>query len=340
MKHNPSLDGIRALAALAVAMFHCKLPFTPGGFIGVDVFFVLSGFLITSLLKSETEQTGTIALTQFYVRRALRLWPPLLVFLAVYAVAAPVLFAPASVWQQLALAGLYLADYGRAFWGEPSTLTHTWSLSVEEHFYMLWPAVILLISRRCSDRQAVVLLLGLFVAASMWRMIDLIAWGDWRHTYFRFDTRMSGLILGAAVAYLPWRPSASQANLLGIAGLIGMAAAIALLDKYVLALLPVGMLIDMCSAALVLAAIQEGSIIAGALRARPLAALGLISYSLYLWSVPIAVVFRSHFGPYTSFSATAVLSIGIATASWWLMERPLKAYRLKVAKPMMLAVTV
>ncbi|RRH98098.1 acyltransferase [Mesorhizobium tamadayense] len=332
MKHNPSLDGIRALAALVVMAFHSKLPFALGGFIGVDIFFVLSGFLITSLLKREADLTGRISFTQFYIRRALRLWPPLLLLLAGYLVVAPLVFPPVDFWRQVVLAGLYLSDYAKAFWGDPVALTHTWSLSVEEHFYMLWPVVILLVSRRCSgDRQLALIFLGLFVAASLWRMTDLVIWQDWQRTFFRFDTRMSGLLLGAAIAYLPWRPSGRQADAIGIVSACGLAAAILVLRfRSPWPLLHGGTLVDLCAAGLVLAAVQERSRVAAVLGCKPLAALGLISYSIYLWSVPIAVIFRTRFDAYTSFAATAVISIAIAAASWWLIERPLKAYRLRM----------
>lgn len=335
MKHNPSLDGIRALAALAVMAFHCKLPFTLGGFIGVDIFFVLSGFLITSLLKREIELTGSISFTRFYIRRAIRLWPPLLLLLAAYLIVAPLVFPPVNFWRQVVLAGLYLSDYAMAFWGDPVALTHTWSLAVEEHFYLIWPVVILFIGRRWKGGQAAAILASLFLAATIWRMADFIIWGDWTRTYFRFDTRMSGLILGAAIAYMPWRPTASQADILGIAGFCGLSVAMALLDSFApWPMLHVGMFVDICAAALVLAAMQERSIMAAALRVRPLAAIGDISYSLYLWSVPIAVIFRTRFDAYTSFAATAIVSIAVATASWWLMERPLKVLRVMVSKPL------
>src|SRR5690242_18795216 len=131
MKHNNGLDGIRALAVIMVLGFHAAAPGATGGYLGVDVFFVLSGFLITSLLMDEIEDTGTVSFGRFYLRRFLRLTPPLLFMLATYLVFAPI------AWPQMAfhtdvrdvlISTFYLSDYASAFWSLPHYLRHTWSL--------------------------------------------------------------------------------------------------------------------------------------------------------------------------------------------------------------------
>src|SRR3546814_6270958 len=145
MPFFPALDGLRAVAVLAVMVFHAMTGFATGGFLGVDVFFVLSGYLITCLLLVEHHGAGRIAISAFYLRRALRLYPALLLMLAVYLLAAPWLFPEASVSshaRDALLAGTYLSDYSYAFFKEPFYLKHTWSLAAEEHFYLLWPLLL------------------------------------------------------------------------------------------------------------------------------------------------------------------------------------------------------
>jgi len=144
------LDGLRAVAVVLVISDHCGVPVFDQGYFGVDLFFVLSGFLITRLLVDEIDATGRIELWRFYLRRLLRLAPALLLFLAAYMLIAP------SIWPQFdfllhlrdaALVGFYLSDYSQAFWHNPKVLIHTWSLSVEEHFYLIWPFAVLLLAR-------------------------------------------------------------------------------------------------------------------------------------------------------------------------------------------------
>ena len=142
MAYQPALDGVRALAILAVLLFHAKVPGVPGGFVGVDVFFVLSGFLITTILAGEHRRCGRIDLPGFYRRRLRRLYPALIVFLCAYLLTAGLLFprvAPEKHGRDALLALFYLADYGRALDMPLSVLNHTWSLAVEAQFYLLWP---------------------------------------------------------------------------------------------------------------------------------------------------------------------------------------------------------
>jgi peptidoglycan/LPS O-acetylase OafA/YrhL len=195
LDYNPALDGLRGLAALVVLAFHTNPDLVGGGFLGVDVFFVLSGFLITRLLRAEIAATGTIDVLRFYWRRALRLWPPLLAMLALYACFVP-LFVPGTDWpRDVLLAMFYLTDYSYPLWHEPELLRHTWSLSVEEHFYLIWPLVILL-TRRIEAANLAVIFFCLYVVATGWRVLDYWLFADWYWTYLRFDTRLSGLVLG------------------------------------------------------------------------------------------------------------------------------------------------
>lgn len=176
--------------------------------------------MITRLLAEEIDVLGKINLWGFYLRRLLRLAPPLLLLLAVYLAIAPRLWPQFSLWEHIrdaALAGLYLSDYARAFWDNPKILQHTWSLSVEEHFYFIWPFVVLLLAR-IEFRWRIACLFGLYLLATAWRIFEYEGLG-WAATYFRFDTRMSGLIFGALLAtFLPYvgRISERTANTVGV----------------------------------------------------------------------------------------------------------------------------
>ncbi|MGX5731955.1 acyltransferase family protein [Pseudoxanthomonas beigongshangi] len=204
MRYEPGLDGLRAVAVLAVLAFHARIPGFEGGFFGVDLFFVLSGYLITRLLADENRGTGTIAIRTFYLRRLRRLYPALILFLVTYLVAAPHFFAGITDHLRDAiLAVFYLSDYGRAFWDVPVVIQHTWSLAVEEHFYLLWPLVLPAILKLEGFRRVHALLL-LAVIATTWRWFVLGWDGDWTNVYTRFDTRLSGLFLGGAIAL--WNP--------------------------------------------------------------------------------------------------------------------------------------
>ena len=196
---------MRAIAALLVVADHCRIPGFEGGFYGVDLFFVLSGYLITRLLIDEHTSSGSIDLPRFYLRRYLRLTPPLLALLAAYLVFGPILWPQFDLWwhvRDALVAAFYISDYARAFLQLPHIVQHTWSLGVEEHFYLLWPLALLGLLR-LPARWRPAALFGLFVAATAWRMIWYDDVSDWPETYFRFDTRMAGLMLGALMVTLP-----------------------------------------------------------------------------------------------------------------------------------------
>jgi peptidoglycan/LPS O-acetylase OafA/YrhL len=196
----PALAGLRAVAILLVIVFHAHGPVLKGGFVGVDVFFVLSGFLITSLLLAEWEETKAIDLRAFYRRRLLRLTPPLFAMLAVYLIVAPHAWPTGRHALSALLAAVYVADYSRAFWDIPAQLSHTWSLSVEEHFYLLWPLALLFARRRLTVQQLAGWLGAAWLFATLWRAVCLINGHGWQEVYCRFDTHASGIVLGCALA--------------------------------------------------------------------------------------------------------------------------------------------
>lgn len=173
MPYVPALDGIRAIAVLLVVFFHAQTPGFHAGYLGVDVFFVLSGFLITSLLLGELASTGGIHLRRFYFRRLARLMPPLIGLIALYLVLAPL------VWPEHAhhirdafIAGFYLSDYSVVADVHPVMLKHSWSLSIEQHYYLLWPLLLLLIVR-FRPKEIIGILFGLYIASTLWRIASL-----------------------------------------------------------------------------------------------------------------------------------------------------------------------
>ncbi|AMS39315.1 MULTISPECIES: acyltransferase family protein [Aminobacter] len=332
MTYNPALDGLRALAVLAVLLFHCRFPPGFGGFIGVDVFFVLSGYLITSLLRAEVAATGRIDLLRFYLWRALRLCPALMLMLAAYALVAPALFPEDSMFRDVALAGLYLTDYSFAFWDWPDKLSHTWSLAVEQRYYLIWPLVVIA-TCRLSPHSVAWIFAALFVAASAWRICEVLAWGSWQEVYYRFDTRLSGLIMGSLVAILPWRPGPHAALVLSRFSMIVLGLAFLLLHWELLnALTWPAVLIDLAAGALVMSLVSgHQTPIGTALSARALVYLGSISYGIYLWHYPIVRAVRENTDPVSGTFVVVVLSIGAATLSYRFVEKPLLARRSRPA---------
>lgn len=301
MPYNPALDGIRALAVLAVIAFHARVPGFSGGFIGVDVFFVLSGYLITSVLSDNAN------LRQFYWRRFLRLVPPLALMLAAYLFIAPIIWPKHPHFRDAALAFFYLSDYSIAFWTQPFYLWHTWSLSVEEHFYLLWPIVFLKL------RPTVKVLFIAYIAATAWRW----GWDSYHEAYHRFDTRMSGLILGCILAFVPRIKHSAWPSLL----ILGLAVvAFRKNDPNVQGL---GFtLVELASAYLIIGQQPKW------LSASTLVYVGRLSYGMYLWHYPIARYFRDDHAPWqVTLAASLVGSIICAAISYHTIEAWIRSRR-------------
>jgi peptidoglycan/LPS O-acetylase OafA/YrhL len=322
-----TLDGLRALAAIAVVAFHCRMPGFTGGFYGVDVFFVLSGYLITGLLLAEIGSSETIALGAFYARRLVRLLPAFALMLAGFAIAAPFAFPGLPLWPEIVLPGLYVSNIARAVSALPAVNSHSWSLAMEMQFYLLWP-LLLLALRRLPRQRLLLVLAGLYVAATLWRWIACLD-ADWSRVFFAPDTRLSGLIMGGIAAALPRHttpavpPPALPAALLVLLLLIATA-------RYgaIESLLLGTTIVELASAVLILglgAATASGAI-ARFLSAPAMVRLGLWSYGIYLWHYPIARVTRDLYEPWQALAVTLLLSIPLAALSFHLVERPVSRY--------------
>ena len=332
LRYNPALDGLRAIAALLVVASHCQIPGFSGGFFGVDLFFVLSGFLITQLLTDEFGARGEIDLPGFYLRRLLRLAPPLLLMLAAYLAIAP------TLWPQLTLRAhirdvmltvFYLSDYAHVLWGDPKVLQHSWSLSVEEHFYLIWPFAILLLAR-IKPRWRISALFAMYLLATAWRIFEYQHLG-WTATYYRFDTRLSGLILGALLAL--WLPHNGQISA-GSANAAGVFACAVFIPCLMMgywgapgALVWMVSLTGIAAAALLIAASSPNSWMSALLSAPPLVGIGLISYGVYLWHYPAALYLRIRLPWYETVPIVLALALTAASISYFMIERPLRRYR-------------
>ncbi len=312
LPYLPGLDGLRAVAVTAVLLYHAGLASLPGGFLGVEVFFVISGYLITTLLLAEWHARGRLSFTGFWLRRARRLLPALYVSLAATLVIA-LLAVPqevASLRGDAAAAMIYVTNWYLIFshkpyfvaMGRPSLLGHLWSLAVEEQFYLLWPLTFaggMRILRRRGMPAA--LLAGAVASATL--MAALYRPGsDPSRIYYGTDTRAAGLLLGAALAFL-WAPGSQVARLgragpplldaAGLASLAVLAWAFARLDEFQPALYRGGFaLVALATAVAIAAVVGRRSRLGQALGLRPLVWVGLRSYSIYLWHWPVFALTR------------------------------------------------
>jgi peptidoglycan/LPS O-acetylase OafA/YrhL len=336
---RPDIEGLRGLAVLAVLLFHANLFGLTGGFVGVDVFFVISGFLITGLLVRERERTARIGLLQFYARRARRLLPAATVVLVATLIVAMNVVAPLdrpSVGLDGAAAALSIAnlrfalaegDYF-AVVTTPSPFLHFWSLAVEEQFYLVWPALILAVARGSRPVRRIALALVIVVVASLAASVVVTdvapSWAFYSLPTRAWELGLGGLLalFGPTLARLPGR----LVGLVGWVGLAYIAAAISLFD----ASLPFP------SWTAALPALGAAAVIAGGSRPlgpgrllaiAPMRFVGRISYSLYLVHWPILVLTPLALSLEPTFEVGLALvgaSFLAAIASWALVETPFR----------------
>ena len=335
MQRNQALDGLRAVAAILVVACHTLLPGFAGGIYGVDIFFVLSGYVITQLLHREWTSTGTVDFARFYAARALRLMPALIAFLAVYVVVAPLLWPNEEHLVSALLAGAYLTDLSWTFYEMPRRLRHTWSLAAEFHFYLIWPLCAVLLFRRSYRAQMTALALA-YLAIVLWRSVNEIYAGPYPYPYHALDTRGSGLLVGCALALsLPRLAIRTDvAERLAVWSLVVLVSIVAFPPggpiTYGLAI-PIA---EACAAGLITGLVSGAPICSRRFGARPLVFLGTISYAIYLWHFPIALALDAAPSGYHWFVLTMGASILLATISWFAIEQPMTALRRRMhARP-------
>jgi peptidoglycan/LPS O-acetylase OafA/YrhL len=334
LPYSPGLDGLRAFAVIAVLLYHADLAWIPGGFLGVEVFFVISGYLITALLLTEWRQRGRIDLKTFWLRRARRLLPALYVLLVVI-LAFAVVFLPGEV---AGLRGDVLAAFGYVTnWylifgqesyfeavGRPSLLQHLWSLAVEEQFYLIWPPILALGlcigATRLRRRRVLTVALFGAVASAVTMALLYVPGVDPSRIYYGTDTRATGLLCGAALAFLwspgdKYRPSETRHHRLPgrsrfrrrwgwtaplLLDVVGFAALGALvwfclnLGEFQPFLYCGGLaLVGLATTATIMALVHPHALIGSRfLGSAPLRWVGVRSYGIYLWHWPVFMVTR------------------------------------------------
>jgi peptidoglycan/LPS O-acetylase OafA/YrhL len=311
--------GLRAVAILFVILFHSAPNLGPGGWVGVDVFFALSGYLITSILRREIEETGRVNWRWFYMRRALRLTPALLCLVAFLLVLSAFTPYGSELRQSTLIGAFYLENWNKVFnFGPHHLIGHTWSLATEEQFYLLWPATLLLI----LNKRPAVWIGGAIAFMLAARLAVWSAGGAEDHLLFGLDVRPVGLLGGALLAL--FRPPALPAFAPFVA--LGALVAIALFGSFWSAwsLVAAPVTASLAALVLIISALHDG-LTTRLLAWAPLVYVGQISYGLYLYSFPIFLLgekltIRAPFHAYE----LGLIAIIFATAavSYEFVEKP------------------
>ncbi len=354
-RYVAGLDGLRAFAVLAVIVYHLNVGWAQGGLLGVGVFFTLSGYLITDLLLEHKRKASNLFLGEFWVRRARRLLPALVVMLAVVIIWVALAHSSElpALRGNVVAASLYMSNWWLIFqhvsyfarFGPPSPLGHLWSLAIEEQFYLIWPWLLLLGLRyirepsrptRAPPRLAIVTLV--LAAGSTIAMAALYHPGfDPSRVYDGTDTRASGLLIGAALAMV-WPSARRRAgttramrwklDYVGLGGLIVICLLIWRTNQYSAFPYRGGMLLlSIATALVIMACVYPGSRLGRILGMRPIRWIGVRSYGIYLWHYPVIVLTAA--GGLGRFdlpraAVQVTITIILAALSWRLVEEPVR----------------
>jgi len=356
IQHIPAIDGLRAIAVAAVVFYHLGFPWIPGGFLGVDLFFVISGYVITRLLLDSIERSGGLDLRGFYKARARRLLPPMIFMIVVTAFYV-------SIWAQdsvkrfltdipFSLTGsmnwwlvFKQQDYFEAI-GRPPLLQHTWSLAVESQFYLIWPVLLLLILKRFGKKviPLAALVIALFSGTALFLVsLQLDASSSVSHVYFGTDTHSIGLFLGAALA-VSWIPQNFKSEVsnkaqnfidfIGVFGLVGILGSFLLIDASSPTAYKIAFpLAAIFGAAIITSIVHPASRFAPILQNRVLLWVGERSYAIYLWHWVVFQITRPRVdidGQDWALIALRILVVlALADISLKLVELPIRSGRVE-----------
>ena len=383
-RYIPALDGLRTLAVVAVVLYHLNLTWAQGGLLGVTIFFVLSGYLITRLLLNEIAKTGRIDLKSFWIRRIRRLFPAVVTVVVVTCALCTVFnhvmltkmrpdILPSLLffnnWWQI----MQDVSYFNAL-GDPSPLTHFWSLAIEEQFYLIWPPLLLaMVSVHMSKPNTRRVVLGLAAVSALAMMVLYNPATDPSRVYYGTDTRVFSLLLGAWMAFIPDRDlaparlvrhlgldrlagagkhdksksdtaeaattkpselarfwsSPASIDLMGVVGLVGLAAMVALTNGYTAFQYRGGTLLcSILTLMVITACVQPQGMVARALAAEPLVWIGKRSYSIYLWHYPLLLLMNPvaniNDTPWWHYILQVLLVVAAAECSYRFIETPFR----------------
>ena len=353
IRYIPAIDGLRAVAVIAVMLYHLGFKWIPGGFLGVDLFFVISGYVITRLLLDSIQRSGGLDLRAFYVARIRRLLPPL-VFMIITTTIVVGLWAPDTMRRFLGDTPFALfggmnwwlvfrhTDYFEAI-GRPPLLQHTWSLGVEAQFYLVWPLILLLVLKYFGKNKipGAALLIAAFSGVALLLVslqVDAANASQVSHVYFGTDTHSIGLFLGAALA-VSWIPQNLQETVtqkaqdfidgIGVVGLLGIIACFLFVDEtdptlYKLAFPLAGIF----GCAIITSIVHPASRFAPILSSKPFIWIGERSYAIYLWHWVVFQVTRPNYdlegSEWALYALRILIVFALADISLRLVELPVR----------------
>ena len=353
IRYIPAIDGLRAVAVIAVMLYHLGFKWIPGGFLGVDLFFVISGYVITRLLLDSIQRSGGLDLRAFYVARIRRLLPPL-VFMIITTTIVVGFWAPDTMRRFLGDTPFALfggmnwwlvfreTDYFEAI-GRPPLLQHTWSLGVEAQFYLVWPLILLLVLRYFGKNKipGAALLIAAFSGIALLVVslqIDAASTSKVSHVYFGTDTHSIGLFLGAARA-VSWIPQNLQETVtrkaqdfidgIGIVGFLGIIAAFLFIDESDPTLYKIAFpLAGLCGCAILTSIVHPASRFAPILSSKPFVWIGERSYAIYLWHWVVFQVTRPDYdlegSQWALYALRVLIVFALADISLRLVELPVR----------------
>ena len=352
IQHIPAIDGLRAVAVTAVIFYHLGFSWIPGGFLGVDLFFVISGYVITRLLLDSIERSGGLDLRGFYKARARRLLPPMIFMIVVtgfyitiwaqdsvrrFVTDVPFALTGSINWWLVAKEQDYFEAIGR-----PPLLQHTWSLAVESQFYLIWPIILLLVLKRFGKKiiPFAALLIALVSASLLFYVsLQLDASSDVSHIYFGTDTHSVGLFLGSALA-VSWIPQNFKSevskraqnfiDLIGVFGLIGILASFLLIDESSPTAYKIAFpLAAVFGIAIITSIVHPASRFAPILQNRVLLWVGERSYAIYLWHWVIFQISRPSVDiegeDWALIAVRILIVLALADISLKLVELPIRS---------------